>query len=193
MARCSRVPGAVDRRGGIVSGLREQQPAGQRRALSRRASHQQFTAHDLRQQLGDGKSEAGAGQCAHRRIAAALKRLEDALQVRLVDANTGVRHFELGDLAAIPDDEAGVAYLGVLDGIGQQVDEDLPQALLVSVYVQRQMRWTLKLEVDAFSGCLQAKHVHELIQEIHQLYLVAVQSQQAIFNSGNVQQPIDEV
>ena len=97
-------------------------------------------AHDLRQQLGDGEAQAGSGRCLGAGGARVLERLEDALQVLLVDADAGVLDLEFRDLIAVLDAERDLAGLGVLDGIGQQIDQNLPQALLVGVHDGGQRR-----------------------------------------------------
>ncbi len=86
-----------------------------------------------------------------------------------------------------------MARLGVLDGVREQVDQDLTQTLLVGVHVQRQVRRPLVMEVDALGRRLQPEHVDQLIQELDQLHLVAVEPQQAVLDARNVQQPVDEV
>ena len=51
----------------------------------------------------------------------------------LMDADAGILDREFGDLVAVVDAEGDVAGVGELDGVRQQVDQDLPQPVLVGV------------------------------------------------------------
>ncbi len=63
---------------------------------------------------------------------AALKGLVDAGKILLRDAATSIGNGEARDLAAIANLETYAArYRGKFDGVGEQVDEDLPQPLFV--------------------------------------------------------------
>ena len=86
-----------------------------------------------------------------------------------------------------------MSRLSVLDGVRNQVDQDLAQPLLVGVDVQRQMWRALVQKVDALGGRLQAEHVHQLVQELHQLHFVAIQAQQAVLNARDIQEAVNEV
>ena len=123
-------------------------------------------AHDVGQQLGDGQAEPGAGGRLGARGAGALERLEDALEVVAVDADAGVLDLELGDLVAVVDAERHLPALGELDGVGQQVDQDLAQAVLVGVDDGGQRLRRHVVELDALGGGLQAEHVDELVEEL---------------------------
>ena len=47
-------------------------------------------------------------------------------------------------------------------------------------------------ELDALGGRLQAEHVHELIEEIRGVHLVAVEMEAAGFDLRDVEQPVDQ-
>jgi hypothetical protein len=66
------------------------------------AVDQQFAAHHVRQQLGDGQTQTGTRRGANALAVAALERLEDAFHVGLRYADAGIGHVEFGDAAAIP-------------------------------------------------------------------------------------------
>ena len=68
-----------------------------------------------------------------RRGAGVLERLEYPLQIALMDADAGVLDLEFGHLIAILDAERDLAGLGELDGVGQQIDQNLAQAVLVGM------------------------------------------------------------
>ena len=123
---------------------------------------------------------------------AALERREDAFEIGGLNAGAGVDHFELGDRAAIADDELTLPALRELDGVRQQVDQDLAQALFVGVDHDRQHGRPLENEIDALGGRLQAKHVDELIEEFAQANLVARQIQPAGLDFRDIQNAVDQ-
>src|SRR5688572_8813772 len=82
--------------------LGEHQADAEHAALADGAFDRDLTAHDLGQELGNGKAEAGPGYTERTRRLAALKRLEDAREIAGVDADAGIGDFELGNLSAMP-------------------------------------------------------------------------------------------
>ncbi len=152
-----------------------------------------LAAHDLREQLGDGEAEAGAGNGAHVGALAALEGLEHALDLVGGDSHAGIGDFEFRHLAAVPHGERGAAALRVLDGIRQQVDEDLPQTLLIDVHECRQIRRPAVDELDALGRRLQPEHVDDLVEEFDQRDPVPVQAQHSVLDLGDVEDPVDEI
>ena len=57
--------------------------------------------------------------------AGSLERLENPLQVVLIDADSGIFERKLGDLMMIADLEGHMPGIGELDCVGQQIDQDL--------------------------------------------------------------------
>ena len=88
----------------------------------------------------DGQAKTGAGLRLRDAERAALERRKDALEVVGLNSRAGVDHFEFGDRAAIMNDELHAAGLRELDGVRQQVDQDLAQPLFVGIDHDRQHR-----------------------------------------------------
>ena len=149
-------------------------------------------AHHAREQAADGQPEPGAGLRLRDAERAALERREDALEVGCLNAGAGVDHLELGDRAAIMHDELHAAGLRELDGVGQQVDQDLAQPLLVGIDHDRQHRRPLEDEIDALGGGLQAEHADQLVEELAEANLVARQIQPAGLDLGDVEHAVDQ-
>ena len=99
---------------------------------------------------------------------------------------------EFRDRAAVMHHELHAAGLRELDRVGQQVDQDLPQPLLVGIDHDRQHRRPLEDEVDALGGGLQAEHADELVEEFAQADLVARQIEPAGLDLGDVEHAVDQ-
>ena len=134
----------------------------------------------------------GAGLRLRDAERAALERRKDAFEVAGLDSRAGVDHFELGDGAAVMHDELHAAALRELDGVRQQVDQDLAQALLVGVDHDRQDRRPLEDEIDALGGGLQAEHADQLIEKLAEADFVARQIQPAGLDLGDVENAVDQ-
>ncbi len=99
---------------------------------------------------------------------------------------------EARDLVAVEHAHGHAARVGELDGIGQEIDQDLAQPVLVGVDRRRKPGRRLEREFDAFGAGLQAEHVDELIEELAQAHLVAVEVEASGFDLGNVEQAVDQ-
>ena len=110
----------------------------------------------------------------------------------LRNAAAGIGDGEGRDLAAIGDVEADRARIGELDGVGEQVDEDLAQALLVGADILRQSACPLVFEDEPLGLGLRAEHVGDLVEKIMDVDLVRIDLQAAGLDLGNVEQPVDQ-
>lgn len=89
--------------------------------------------HEFHQVAGDGSAEAAATVAASGGGIGLGEALEDALLGVLGDANPGIRHLETqprrgGIGRHRGHSQVHVALFGELDGIAQQVEQDLAQA-----------------------------------------------------------------
>ena len=89
-------------------------------------------------------------------------------------------------------DKLHAAGLGKLDRVGQQVDQDLTQPLLVGIDHRRQCCRTPEDEVDALGAGLEAEHADELIQELAEPHLVAGEIEPSRLDLGDVQNAVDQ-
>jgi len=83
-----------------------------------------------------------------------------------VDADAGILDHELRHLVAIVHGERDVTLVRELDGVRYEIDQDLPQPLLVGMDHDRQRPGNMEHKVDPLGRGMQAKHVHELIEEL---------------------------
>ena len=157
------------------------------------ALHGDVAAHDIGEQTGDGEAQPGAGHRIGAGFAHPFEGPENAFDIVLVDADAAVADGELGHLAAVAHAERHAAPIGELDGIRQQVDQDLAQALFIGGHVFRQKTFVVVFEQDAFCFRLQPEHLHDLIQQRTDAHLVAVQVEPAGFYFGNIQQSFDQI
>ena len=157
------------------------------------ALHRQLAAHQLGQQVGDGQAQAGARTGPAAAGGAALEGQEDALQVGRGDADAGVHHLEAGDLAAPGHAQAHLALVGELHRIGQQVDEDLAQALGVGGDHGRQPPLHLEVEGQALGPGLHADELHDLREEVGEGHLGLFELELAGLDAGQVQQAVDQL
>ena len=188
---------AVDRRvdcldAGGVCDFRQQHFHLERAAFSDGAGDADVAAHHAGEQLADGEPETRAGLRLRDAERAALERREDAIQIIGMNAGSGVAHFEFSDRAAVMHDEMNAAALGELDGVRQEVDENLPQTLLVGIDHRGQGLRPLKHELDVFGRGLQAEHADKLIEESMEPHFVTRQMKPTGFDLGNIQQAVDQ-
>src|SRR5580700_10080604 len=112
---------------------------GEGAASARRAVNGDLAAHEGHQPGGDGQAQAGATVLARGRGVLLLEGPEDALLLLLRDADASVAHGEaqphlaLGCEVAVdfhPHDD--LPFVGELEGIAYQVEQDLPQPARVA-------------------------------------------------------------
>src|SRR6266545_1678298 len=146
------------------------------------AGDRDVAAHDIDQQLGDGQAEPGAGGGFGAGGPGVLERLEDSLEIVAMDADAGVLNLELGDLVAIFEAENHLPGFGEFDGVGQKIDENLAQPVLIGMHDGGQRPCRLVVEGDALGGRLQAKHVDDLVEKLRRAHLVAIEMKAAGFD-----------
>src|SRR5579883_837839 len=154
--------------------------------------HLDVAAHHASEQPADGEPEARSGLRLRDAECAALEGRKDAFEIVSPNARAGVDHLELGDRVAVMHDELHRAGLGEFDRVGQEIDQDLAQPLLVRIDHERQHGRPLEDEIDPLGRGLQAEHADQLIEEIGQPHLVARQIETARLDLGNVENAVDQ-
>ena len=138
----------------------DRQEQGERAALPVDAGELDLAAEQHGQLAADGQAQAGAAVFAGGAGVGLLEGLEDEALLLRRDADAGVLDGEGDDLAGLaehrvigapalrgePDAHIDVAVGGELDGVGQQVLEDLLEALRVAVHERRQALGELHVE-----------------------------------------------
>ncbi|MCY1248086.1 hypothetical protein D9M72_614780 [compost metagenome] len=84
----------------------------------------------------------------------ALEGFEDTLKILIRNAATSVHDLECRNLIAIVDLQGDFALLGEFDCVGQQVDQYLTQALLVSAHILRQCLGLVITKCNTLGFCL---------------------------------------
>ena len=144
----------------VGAGVVQRQKEGERAALPVDARELDLAAEQHGQLAADGEAEAGAAVFARRAGVGLLERLEDEPLLLRRDADAGVLDGEGDDLLGLAehrvigapalrgeaDANLDVAVRGELDGVGQQVLEDLLETLRVAVHGARQLLGELHVE-----------------------------------------------
>ncbi|GAA3067988.1 hypothetical protein GCM10020254_09650 [Streptomyces goshikiensis] len=150
-----RLGGHTGEGGLLVVGPADGQVEGEGAALARCALRGDGPAEELGDLTADGEPEAGAAVLAAGGAVGLLEGAEDGFQLLLGDADSRVPYPEgddgsaaaqtCGDLGARRrfDAELDAAALGELDGVGEQVAQDLAQPRVVGEQVGRRVggRW----------------------------------------------------
>ena len=89
-------------------------------------------------------------------------------------------------------DELHAAALREFDGVRQQIDQDLAQALFVGEHHEGQHVRPLEDEIDALGGGLKPEHANELIEKLAQANLVPRQIQPARLDFRDVENAVDQ-
>lgn len=83
-----------------------------------------------------------------------------------MNSDAGVLDGEFGDLMMVTNREPHMPSVGEFEGVGQEVDQDLPQPVLVGLHHGRQTSGPDVVKVDALGGRLQVIHGNDLVEEI---------------------------
>ena len=158
-------------------------------ALTIDAVHLDLPAHHFNKQLCDGEAEAGAAHGFHARP---FERLPDFVDLFRRNADAGIADLEMGDFIAIGEGEADFAPFRVADGVGEQVHQDLPQALFIRGDPGGEGGGCLIDECEALFRRLHFKNPGKLRHENGKIDAVAINFNSPGLNLGNIQQPFDK-
>ena len=171
--------------------LRQEQLDVEHRARAGRAADRQLAPHQGREHLGNRQPQAGARRRSTA-SAAAREGLEDALDLCGRETRPGVLHLDACHLARIAHAQRDGALRGELDGIAQQVDEDLAQALFIGPHHLGDHALHVELKGQAFGGRLQLEQAGDLVQAIGKPHGCDVEGELAGFDARDVQRALDE-
>ena len=147
---------------------RELEPEGA--AETDRALEPHAATHELDELLGDRRAEAGAAEPPGLGLVGLGEALEDPPLVLGRDADAGVADRELQrhrlrSAVHARDVERHAAPLGELDGVRQQIDEDLAQVRFVAARDRRHVRHDHRDETQLLRLGLRAEHLHHAVDE----------------------------
>jgi hypothetical protein len=118
---------------------------------------------------------------------------EHALQIRRGDADAGIADGDVRDLAAIADGDGDAARRRVFDRIGDEIDQDLAQPLLVRLDLVGQPRVDFQRQRQPLGRRLHPEHVDDLLEQPADIDQVGADRQHAAFDPRDLEQPLDEV
>ena len=137
------------------------------------------------------------GQVEAQRLAAlAAEALKDILRVRRLEARTAVEDVDADGvlrLVSIDLDEHLTRLFDVLEGVGQEVEDDLVQLLRVAVEFDLVLViGHEQAEVDLAAQRIVAEELHDVVQETAQRHLLDVQSHLAVVDLTDIHLLRDE-
>ena len=168
-------------------------------ALALRCLHLDGAAHHIHDVFGDGHAKAGALDTADRGGALPLKRLKDFFGKFRAHADAVVLDAELvlpaaahlpGKLAHPHRDRA--ARRGKLDGVGQQVQQDLVQPGLIAVDILVGHIHRVHIKLQLFCVDLPADDGFQIVQHIRKVDFHLFQMELSAFDAAHIQHIVDE-
>ncbi len=172
-------------------GLRHDQGKGATGA--RLAPHLDLSAEQIGQFAGDRQAQTGATVTAVGGAVGLAECLEDRRLLLLGDADAGVAHGE-GQQVVVArfDAQRHRAFLGELEGIGQQVLDDLLQALAIAEQAGRQVIGKLHAELQGFLHGQRQEQILHAVDQAGEDGQLGMHLELAGFHLGDVEDVVDQ-
>mmetsp|Transcript_48671 Transcript_48671/g.162403 ORF Transcript_48671/g.162403 Transcript_48671/m.162403 type:complete len:582 (-) Transcript_48671:242-1987(-) len=182
----------------------ELESEGEGGALSVLGRDGDVAAHQLDELLADGEPESDAERVAHAVVLDLGEHAEQLGLRRLLDANAGVGDRD-GDkvvpghlrvvrlLDELVDRESDAALDGELDRVVQEVEQHLPQPLLVAAHVDRKVGAERHVEREALVARLRVDDVERAREDLPHLERLVLELDLARLNLGDVEDVVDQV
>ena len=190
----------ADRRGLVGAALREPEPGGEmeRAALPRLALQAHGASEGIHEAGGDGQPQAGAPVAPGRRRVGLHELLEDRLLLARRYADAGVGHVEAEHDAVVdrifpPDVQRDRAPPGELDGVRQEVREDLPQQPPVAHHRVRDVGVHVVRQLDVLAVKAGRERLHEGVEALAQAKRVGLDDELARLHLREVEDVVDDV
>src|SRR5262249_55526580 len=148
-----------------------------------------FAAHELHQLARDPQPEPEAAVVALRRRA--LELVEDALLLLGSDADAVIDDAHFGALAVAADRDLDRLTLPILDGVGDEVGQDLVEARATPHPRQRRRR--LQRERHALPAGLFAQARHHVARDLDEIDALDLQLEPAHADARDVEERVDEL
>ena len=130
----------------------------------------QLAAHQRGQLLTDSQAQASAWFASLAATGSApLKGQKNALVVLRQNTQAGVDHVKAKYIRPIGGAQSHRAIVGKADGIGDQVNHHLAQALGIGINPLRRVTAFVKHQLQALGLHLRAHHAHQFFQKIRQM------------------------
>ena len=170
------------------------------RALPRSTLQADLPAQYLDQLASDGQPQPGTAKAPAGGAVDLLEGLEDALMLRWVDADAAVANDELQGLALlvqrhrrVADGQLHLAMLGELEGVGQQVAQDLLQAPTVTVDHLRHARLQMGQQAQALDLGHRAQAGVQLHQQVMDIQRLQLELHAPGLDLGQVEHVVDQL
>ena len=171
--------------------FRQEQPDAKHRADAGRAAHAEFAAHQVGEHLGNRQTQPRARRGHTRRVGAG-EGFKNALALVVRQAGAGVFNVDQRHLAGVAHAQRDVALRGELDGVAQQVDENLPHAFFVGAHHHRQAAFGLKMKLQALGQRLELEQVGHFAHAVGKVHGLDVERELAAFDARDVQRAFDQ-
>jgi len=109
-----------------------------------------------------------------------------------VNSDAGILDRELSHLVAVADPKRHLTRIGEFNRVGEEIDEDLAQPVLIRVDHPRQPLPSDVAKLDAFGHRLQAEHIDELIEKLIDVHLIAAEMKSTGLDLGDIEKPVDQ-
>ena len=161
------------------------------RAHAQRTGHGELAAHQVGQHLGNGQAQARTRRGGARRVGAG-KGLKNALMLLPRQAGAGVFNLDGGHFARVAHPKAHLPARRELDGVAQQVDQNLAHALLVGTHHGRQGTAFLETKSQPLGLRFQLKHAGHVLHELGKGHGLELERELAALDVGNVQRAFNQ-
>ena len=158
------------------------------------AAQGQLAAHQVGEHLGNRQAQTSAGRgnrfgAGH---GAAAERLKNARLLLGRQTRPGVGDVDHRHLTRMPHAQTHPALRRELDGVAQQVDQDLAHPLFVAPHHGRQAALGLVLESQALGLRLQLEHGCDFDHQVVKVHRSYLQREFAALDVGNVERALDQ-
>ena len=169
----------------------------ERRALAQFALEVDFALHHRHELLGNREAEPGAAIFPRRRAVRLREGLEQAVLHFRWDANARIddveaQHGVRRRLALFEDAHHHLAALGELDGVADEVEENLAQAARIAAQAAGHVRQDGARELDALALRPLRQHVERPLDCLHQIKVERLEGELAGLDLGEIQNVVDD-
>ncbi len=172
--------------------LSQGQGQGEGAALTERRSKGDAAAHHDRQALADGQAQPRAIGAAGFVDVQLFEGLEQAMAGFGRDADAGVPHSDVQRLFLSVEVDVHHAMVGELDGIGDQVQQDLRAAGEVSAEARGDVGCIADQQRQSLAVCLGGAHGQDVVEQQRHIDLAVLNGQGSRFDAGVVHDVVDE-
>ncbi|OEZ48764.1 hypothetical protein DUGA6_63190 [Duganella sp. HH105] len=159
--------------------------------------HAYRAPHQLHQLFGDRQSQAGAAVLAGGGAVGLREGIENARARFAGDADAGIVHFEtqadgLRILVHHGHLDRDLAAVGELDGVAQQVEDDLAQPVRIAADGDRDIVGDRQFQADALGLRLWREDVVDIVEQLAEIEMDVFDGQLAGLDLGKIQDVVDD-